>query len=243
MSELEHPLRDGLSSQAMEPQASPPKASIPDAIVLVRADDADKKPLLYACGKCGSVHSPNIYACGSELAHQTAKAAAKDCYNCKENDVCACGAECPKYWTSCYQCQYKRKLEAAEEVPDDGGPYCALDGNTYYQDLEYARDDDCEWVSPCTVTYPKIDAENILDSLISDMHEDADIYDLNGVEEFMAAVEAFNKAQTTQTWWSDSKRKINVAKAMETGTAKTEGLGAEHDSAGRKALPEKDFQP
>ena len=29
--ELGHPLRDGLSSQAMEPQASPPKASIPDA--------------------------------------------------------------------------------------------------------------------------------------------------------------------------------------------------------------------
>ena len=29
--ELGHPLRDGLSSQAMEPQASPPKALIPDA--------------------------------------------------------------------------------------------------------------------------------------------------------------------------------------------------------------------
>ena len=28
------------------------------------------------------------------------------------------------------------------------------------------------------------------------------------------------------------------AKAMETGTAKTEGLGAKHDSAGRKALPD-----
>lgn len=34
------------------------------------------------------------------------------------------------------------------------------------------------------------------------------------------------------------KIRADFAKAMETGTAKTEGLGAKHDSAGRKALPE-----
>lgn len=33
----EHPLRDGLSSQAMEPQASPPKASNPDAVSILTA--------------------------------------------------------------------------------------------------------------------------------------------------------------------------------------------------------------
>jgi len=202
-----------------------------NAIVLIKEGDPERKPMLYACAKCGSVHSPNIYMANDEVSHATARKAAEDCYNCKKNNVCACGAECPKYWTSCYQCQYKRKLEAAEEVPDDGGPYCAFDGDAYYQDLEYARDDDCEWVSPCTITYPKIDADDVLDNLLSDMHEDAEVGDLNGVDEFIAAVEAFNKAQTQQTWWGDSKRKINVAKAMETGTAKTEGLGAKHDSA------------
>jgi len=230
----------GLSSQAMEPEVSTLRASIPDAIVLVRADDPDKKPLLYACGKCGQVHSPRVYACSDDRAHEAARKAAEDCYNCKEHNVCACGAKCPKYWTACEDCREQKLLDAAVEVADDGGPYFKFGGDTYYQDLEYARDDGCEWVSPCTITYPKIDADDVLDSLLSDMHEDASVDDLNGVGAFYAAVEAFNKAQTQQTWWGDSKRKINVAKAMDARQGGNGEAGAVHDSAVAEShLPER----
>lgn len=211
--------------------ASQPEALIPSAIVLVRDDDPDRKPLLYACAKCGRVHSPRIYLATDEVAHRTAREAAEDCYNCRTHNTCTrCGAECAKGWTACDACRLERKHAEAEEIPDDGGPYCAFDGDTYYQEMEYAADDGCEWVHPCHITYPKIDPDNIIDSLLSDMHEDADVDDLVGVDALYEAVKAFNEAQTQQSWYPDSKRKIRVpAKGIEAGTAET-GTGSVHES-------------
>ena len=155
------------------------------AIVLVRADDPQQKPLLYACPKCGSVHSPRIYACRDELAHETARAAAEDCYTCKTHNICRdCGAECPKGWLACDQCRFARKLESAIEVPDDGGPYCDFGGDTFYTDITEASDAGIEWVSPCEVTYPRISADNVLENLLDDMHEDASVDDLVATEAF-----------------------------------------------------------
>ena len=99
-------------------------------------------------------------------------------------------------------------------MPDNGGPYCAFDGDTYYTELEDAADDGCQWVSPCNVTYPKIDADDVLENLLGDMFEDASVDDLEGVEAFYAAVEVFNVAQKTKTWWGDKKRKIRVPDAL-----------------------------
>lgn len=63
MTDIEHPLRDGPSSQAMEPQASPPKASIPDASIaaqLLPATDDDRKAsaalYLKTVGEPNSLH-------------------------------------------------------------------------------------------------------------------------------------------------------------------------------------------
>ena len=108
-----------------------------------------------------------------------------------------------------------------------------FDCDIYYSDLEQAYEDGIEWVSPCEITYPRIDPDDIFDNLVSNMHEDASEDDLAGVQEFRAAVEAFNKAQTAQTWWGYSKRKINVAKAMEARQGQDpQGLdGDSHDSA------------
>jgi len=182
-------------------------------IVLVRDGDPDRKPLLYACGKCGSVHSPRIYLARDDVAHETAREAAEDCYNCKTHSECRyCGVECHKDWQACDACRYAKVLDAAVEVPDTGGPYCAFYGDTYYSDLDEARDDGCEWVSPCKITYPRIDPDDVLDSLLSAMHEDASVDDLDAVDALYAAIEAFNKAQNTQSWWGDNKRKIAVPK-------------------------------
>lgn len=182
-----------------------------EPIVLVAAGDPDAKPLLYACRTCGSVQSPNIYVASEEVQHDTAREAARNCYNCKTHDTCKyCDADCPKGWTACDPCRYQRNLEAAVEVPDDGGPYCAFDGDTYFTGMEEAQDAGLEWVSPCEITYPHIDADGVLESLLDDMHEDASIDDMNGVDAFYMAVKAFNEAQRCQSWFGDIKRKIKV---------------------------------
>lgn len=206
-------------------------ASVPSAIVLIREDDPERKPLLYACAKCGSLHSPRIYLARDEVAHETARQAAEDCYDCRTHNECNnCGAECQKGWLACEPCRFAKKFEAAVEVPDDGGPYCAFDGDTYYHELAEAADDGCEWVSPCHVTYPKIDADDVLENLLGDMHEDASTDDLEAVEAFYAAVDAFNKAQKTQSWFGDDKRRIRVpAQAIEARRAET--AGSVHESA------------
>jgi len=202
---------------------------MPEVIVLVAKDDPACKPLLYACGKCGSVHSPSIYLARKEVQHETARKAAEDCYSCRTHNECdTCGCETPKGWLRCNDCRYRVRLDAAEEVPDNGGPYCAFDGDTYYQDLEEAADAGLEWVSPCHITYPRIDADSVLDNLLSDMFEDASIDDLDAVEPFIAAVKAFNDAQRCQTWFGDSKRKIRVPRA-------DDGEVVAEELAGRKA--------
>lgn len=179
--------------------------------VLIFADDPEKKPRLYACPTCGSLHSPMTYLAREDRQHEAAREAARDCYTCKTHNTCTyCGAECSKSFTSCESCRYQRKLDAAEEIPDDGGPYCAFDGDTYFTEMEEAQDAGLEWVSPCTISYPKIDADSVLENLLDDMHEDASIDDMDGVDEFYRAVEKFNKAQRCQSWFGDVKRKIRV---------------------------------
>ncbi len=181
------------------------------ARVLIFADDVERHPRLYVCAKCGSLHSPEIYLATRERAHEVAREAAENCYNCKTHDTCKdCGCETPKGWLSCDACLRSNALERAVEVPDNGGPYCAFNGDEYFHDMEEAQFAGLEWVSPCDITYPNIDIDGVLDQIISDMHEDASIDDLNGVDALEAAIKAFNDAQTTQSWFGDCKRKIRV---------------------------------
>jgi hypothetical protein len=188
-------------------------------IILVAMDDPEQKPKLFACRTCGRGYSVK------EIGTEAARDFANNCTNCfpKQYACDMCGCETRQYWTRCDSCLYAAKLEAATEVPDDGGPYCAFDGDTYYTELDQAADDACLWVSPCHVTYPKIDADAVLDGLLSDMYEDATIDDLDGVTEFYAAVKAFNEAQRTQSWWGDDKRKIKVPDALLSERSKGEG--------------------
>lgn len=198
-------------------------------IVLVDVADPKQAPKLYACPTCGYAHSVKQY--GRKVARQLAVG----CMNCrpKQYRCDTCRKKTSQYWTRCGNCRYDIKLAAAVEVPDDGGPYCAFGGDTYFHGLDEARDAGLEWVSPCHITYPKIDADSVLEGLLDGMHEGASVDDMDATEAFYAAVDAFNKAQTTQSWFGDDKRKIRVpaqaieaAKAGETGTGSTEGESA-----------------
>lgn len=194
-----------------------------EPLILIAKGDPEQKPRMYACGKCGALHSPGIYACGIERAHEVALQAARDCYTCRTHNVCdTCGEDAPKGWTRCSSCRFAAKLEKAVEIPDDGGPYFDFGGDTFYHDIESAGEDGIEWLAPCTVTYPKLDADSILENLLDDMYEDASTDDMDGVTEFYAAVKVFNEAQKTRSFWADESRKIRVpAQGMSAGTAKT----------------------
>ncbi|AIT81649.1 hypothetical protein [Novosphingobium pentaromativorans] len=182
-----------------------------EPIILVDANDPDKKPLLYACGKCGSVHSPEIYLARKEVRHATALEAARDCYNCKTHSNCRhCGVECGKGWTACDKCRLEREIERATEVPNDGGPYFGFGDQQMYHEMDDARDAGHEWVCPTNKQYPRIEAWRVFENLTEDMFEDASEDDLNGTAELTAAIEAFNEAQTTCTYWADLTRKIKV---------------------------------
>lgn len=235
-------LRDRAAGLRPQPPAASSQSSIPSAepLILVSAADPNKTPLLYACAGCGSVHSPAIYLATKERAHEAAMEAARDCYNCKTHNICKhCGAQCSKGSLACAPCWFQHRLDAATEIPDDGGPYCAFDGDTYFTEMEEATDEGLEWVSPCEITYPQIDGESVLESLLDDMHEDASVDDLDGVDAFLAAVKVFNDAQRCRSWWGDVKRKIRVPASAMSGFAQdAQRLG----SAGAPARSEGDAQ-
>lgn len=221
------PSPDGLGPSGFDPSREP--------MVLIALDDPEQKPKLFACRTCGNAYSVK------NVGVQNARDMAINCKDCHPKpytcDMCGCGT--PEYWTRCYQCRYEAKLAAAVEVPDDGGPYCAFNGDTYYHELEEAEDAGLDWVSPCTVTYPRIDADSVLENLLDDMFEDASTDDLDATEPFYEAVDAFNKAQTTRSYFGDDKRKIRVPKrdSDRSGEAgETVGLDPKGDSAGLQGI-------
>lgn len=178
-------------------------------IILVDAADPKQTPKLFACPTCGLAHSVKSH--GRKVARELAV----KCTRCrpKQYRCDICRKKTLQYWMRCDSCRYNAKLAAAVEIADNGGPYCAFGGDTYFQELDEARDHGCEWVSPCDVTYPRIDAESVLENLLDNMHEDASVDDMDEVEAFFAAVDVFNEAQRTQLWFGDDKRKIRVPAA------------------------------
>lgn len=171
---------------------------------------------LYACGACGSIHSPKIYACKDARAHDEARRAAEAC--CAPRH-CACGTEIEKYWTMCHTCRERKKLQAAAIVTDYDGPvhidgYRGSWGEGYSGSaaelLEACMDwdeDPPAYCHPCKGSPLRLDIERIIESALDDQHEDAH-EQVEGYDELAAAVEAFNEAQTCVTYWCDSNRVI-----------------------------------
>lgn len=181
-----------------------------EPIMLVAAGDFDNQPKLFCCPTCGDCFS--VRNVGIENARKMALECAK-CFP-KQYQCDMCGADCPQYWTRCDTCRTEAKIEKAVEVPDDGGPYFGFNSDRYLHDLDQASEEGFEWVCPCKETLPALNAESILESLLDDMHEDASIDDMDGVVEFFKAVDAFNEAQTTRSFWADESRKIRVPAAV-----------------------------
>ena len=173
--------------------------------------------VLYACGDCGSIHSPAIYACNKDLAHSTARKAADNC--CAQN-VCDCGAEIDKVWTACHTCRERRKLQRAQIVTDYDGPvfsdHCDGDwGEGYSSDMAGLiesldlRDDAPAYCWPCNSEPLQINFESVIDNACDDQHEDAR-NQIVGLDALELAVEQFNAAQTCTSYYPDHTRVIVI---------------------------------
>lgn len=179
-----------------------------DPIILVRDDDPERRPQLYACGKCGKVHSPNIYLASDEVKHATALRAAIECYNCRTHNACQdCGAPCEKHWLVCPPCRRERIIKTATKVDPNEIEHCfSLDGQSFYYSVEDAREAGEEWITDATFRPFSLDAQRIVDDLLADHHEDASTDDLDGLKELLAAIEKFNKAQKSGSYDQDKTR-------------------------------------
>ena len=187
-------------------------------------DAPDRKPALYACGKCGKCYSPKVYACAEPQAHEAAQKAAERC--CAPVHCSGCGVEVGRPWTACSSCREKFKLRRATPIPerDYHGPVYsdAVSGDWgegYSSDtdalLEVVHDavawGDMEeapvYCWPCTSRPLALNADHMLENAVDDMHEEA-MDQIVDADEVFAFVEAWNAKQTCKTWYPDYSRVV-----------------------------------
>lgn len=176
---------------------------------------------LYACGDCGKVWSPRIYACRDDLAHEAARRSADEC--CAPR-YCACGVEVDVAWSACAPCRLSKKLQSCTIVIDYTGPveadgYEGGWGEGYFAgvpDLIGAcKDYEVEppaYCHPCNSVPLQLDLNQILESACDDQHEHAGDQ-IVGAEELAKAVDAFNAAQTCVSYYPDRSRVIVLDQA------------------------------
>lgn len=178
-----------------------------DVMILVAKGDPEQKPRLYACPKCGQCHSPKIYACREDMAHEAAFQAAANCYTCREHNTCSdCGGECSKHMIKCADCHQKAVIAKAEKIDPAAIDRCFGWGGTFYHEVEEAKDAGEPWVFASTFVPFRIDPDNVIENVLDDHHEDASTHDLNGVDDLVAAIKAFNEAQTGGSYYEDRTR-------------------------------------
>jgi hypothetical protein len=157
-------------------------------------------------------HSAGIYYCSECKIVARTKEEAEHCHG--ERLCISCGKQFKRYgyYKLCEECEHKEwtekeqkkeqeRFEQATKITEDeytgDHVYC---GDDYYESVEYAVDQflpgqEPEYVWACKPTrLPRVDLEDVTSNLLDNMWDDADINDLNGVEELETALEAFNKA-------------------------------------------------
>lgn len=138
---------------------------------------------------------------------------------CHGERLCECGNKIERYYSTCSACRdkawkaeqaikEKARFEAAEKVSyADYKGGMLYDGDRYHDDLEALEDHlfDSplpEYVWACKdIGVTKASTESLYENMLENMWEDADVNDLNGVDELEAAVAAFNEANASISVW------------------------------------------
>lgn len=170
-----------------------------DVIRLVRI--GSDKPELYACPKCGALSSPRIYAATGERAHKAAIEMAQNC--CAPRFCEDCGGEVPKGWLVCAPCRERRMLRKAERVEWDGDCMVA-EGDTFAS--EPSELEGAAYCHPCSFEPFRLDLQNLIESAADNHHEDiCDTIECDELKAVELAIDAFNKAQPSGSWYPDTK--------------------------------------
>ena len=170
---------------------------------------------LYKKLEDGSMAATGIFYCSEcRVVHATESQAQR----CHGETLCACGEKIEdRYGDLCPKCRTKKwkdegstreaaRFEKATKISeaDYKGEMVYLD-DRYFSDVEDAIDDylpgqEPEYVWACKDQgVPFANTESIYENLLENMWEDADVSDLNGVDELEAAVKAFNEANRSIT--------------------------------------------
>ncbi|HZP06812.1 MAG TPA: hypothetical protein VFB43_18070 [Terracidiphilus sp.] len=164
---------------------------------------------------------------------------------CHGELICECGKKVERtYDTKCLDCRdaewrERERIKEAERfekatkiLPSEykGGMVYGRD-DRYYEDVESAIDDylegqEPEYIWACKdVGVVKATTESLYENMLEHMWEDADVNDLNGVDELEAAVAAFNIAnESISVWQPDYSTAILIEKTV---AAHSQGVGPE----------------
>lgn len=170
----------------------------PPPIEFVRRGDPDGLTEFLACGTCGHLYSPRIYATSHEKGVEQARLAAIGCIACRQEE------RSPEEEEEKRQEYRRRKIAAAKEVKDLD--YCfSDDGDGFYMSIADAADAGETGVFGAEFKPYQINLGNVIDNVIDDHHDDASVDELAGVDELVAAIENFNKNQKMGSYEMNDK--------------------------------------
>ena len=174
--------------------------------------------------------SAGIFFCSQcRIVHPT-QAQAEWCHG---ERLCSCGNKIKQGYSlrKCGECETKEfrakeeakeneRFEEATKISESeyrgAHVYC---GDSYYESVEEAVDQFLEGQEPEYVWacrdhgIPTVDIEEATCNIIDNMWDDAEVSDLNGVEELEAALATFNEAnKSIQIWEPDYSTAILVQK-------------------------------
>jgi len=176
----------------------------------------------YACGKCGTVHSPTRYHGTPDVCMGAAQSSAEKC--CLPDKCDKCGGESPRHWLRCDSC--RNREEAEKEAKKEANAKRVSLAN-YSEDHVWIGDelvsvDDVEDMAEdgdlgvmWAVTAERgitLSAYDILESACDDLHEDA-INDLD-VDSLQVALDAWCAEQTICTYWRRDDLIVEIEKKL-----------------------------
>ena len=164
---------------------------------------------IFFCSKCRVVHRDRDGA-----------------NKCCQPTLCQdCGVEIFQYYTKCNACLEMKQLEAAQETEDWCGMFV---GEKFFSDedslVEYLSDvDEVEDIddfpnyafAATANVIPKLIAQDLVFNVIeTDVHEDFDVEDLEGLAELQRGLDVFvnENASTVLSYEMDTSKKVNLAR-------------------------------
>jgi len=135
--------------------------------------------------------------------------------------LCACGEGISRFSTRCWKCADAAVIAAAERV-EPSTPLCIVGSDTFFDDLDQAAEEYAgQFAHPCDKVplhvRSKSLAEDLVERAVEAMCEEAfeDAEDsVNGAADleaaFVAALDAFNAAQTASSWVPNPKQVFQI---------------------------------